>query len=70
MARKHKNYDVDEVVRALRRKKDLRINEVNRVVTINSTPKDGVSDIGNGTRGKIDFLTNYKRWVKLYDSWR
>ena len=64
MARKHK---VDEVLRTLGQKNDISIfsNSIqilkNKICTKNGVipnPKKK-NDLGNGSWGKIDFLTNY-----------
>lgn len=68
MARKH---NVDEVVRSLRKKNDVQIDTNTKTVsiivsrvyipalmkTINNPKYTG--DLGNGSWGKIDFLTKY-----------
>ena len=67
MARK--NYSIDEVLKSLRRKKDIRINgtviciltdEVwdNKKNCLITNPEKSF-DLGNGSWGKIDFLTNH-----------
>ena len=52
MARK--NYSEDEVLRSLSKKNSININRVSKTLTVNTT-----GDLGNGSWGKIDFLTNY-----------
>ena len=71
MARKHK---MDEVLRALGRKKDIRIFS-NRIQILKDKilTKDGVipnprkkHDLRNGSWAKIDFLTNYQGFYINY----
>lgn len=66
MARK--NYKIDEVLRILGRKQDLRIKGSTLfILTDKILDKDGnsmsnperVNDLGNKSWGKIDFLTHY-----------
>lgn len=57
-----KLYSEDEVLRALSKKRDVRVNRNNREVYLltGSNPHYPKSDdLGNGSWGKIDFLTNY-----------
>ena len=68
MARKH---NLDEVLRTLARKNDIRVNSETKTIRILSdyvwnrkTGKDIINpkkkfDLGNGSWGKIDFLINY-----------
>ena len=71
MARKHK---IDEVLRTLGRKNDIRIFS-NRIQILKDKiwTKDGAidnprkkHDLGNGSWGKIDFLTNYHGYYINY----
>lgn len=54
MERKNKGYVEHEIVAQLNKKSDLRI--VGKQI---QELKEGRGDVGNGTRGKIDFLVNY-----------
>lgn len=58
MDRKVKGYTEDQVLRSLKSKADLRI--VGKQI---QELKNGKGDIGNGTRGKIDFLVKYCGYV-------
>lgn len=65
MTRKH---TMDEVVRSLSKKRDCKIDLKRQVIEIltkseKSTP---TNDLGNGSWGKIDFLCNYKGFVKIF----
>lgn len=53
MARKQ--YVEDEVLRILSRKRDVKIDTQRKVVQV----KRGSIEVGNGSWGKIDFLSNY-----------
>lgn len=58
MARK--NYSVDEVIKALSRKSDVRVNSTTQeVVVVKSSSKHAKCDLGNGSWGKIDYLVNH-----------
>lgn len=59
MARKNK-YRVDEVLRSLSKKHDVRINGTD-ILVLNgkSKKKPKQHDLGNGSWGKIDYLVNY-----------
>lgn len=61
MDKKSRNYNEDEVLQALRRKSDLRV--VGKQI---QELREGKGDIGNGTRGKIDFLTKYCGYSHFY----
>lgn len=50
-----KQYTQDEVIRILNRKQDCKIDSNRRLLTINKSKP--VNDLGNGSWGKIDFLT-------------
>src|SRR5512133_1607272 len=56
MARKL--YTADEVLRSLSRKNDCQISTHHRIIQI-LQPRQ-YNDLGNGSWGKIDFLTNVK----------
>ena len=66
MARKHK---MDEVLRALAKKHDCRIQS-NIIYVLNGDsiePKFQLSnDLGNGSWGKIDFLVNHCGFRQMY----
>ena len=67
MARKNK-YQVDEVLRSLAQKHDVKINADVKVVEV-LTGKDAkfqaFNDLGNGSWGKIDYLVNYCNWRQI-----
>lgn len=66
MARK--NYQIDEVLRSLSKKNDCRImtDRTVRILTGNGRK----NDLGNGSWGKIDFLTNHCGFTLIYmGSW-
>lgn len=65
MARK--NYTVDEVLRDLSKKKDVRVNGGTIEVLMPGSNKRQ-HDIGNGTNGKIDFLVNHNNYKRYYVS--
>lgn len=48
-----KNYNEQEVLKSLFKKKDIKIS--NKSITVSRVH----NDVGNGSWGKIDFLTNY-----------
>lgn len=52
MTRKH---DVDEVIRSLSKKNEVKINPYEKIVKVLSNQ----TELGNGSWGKIDFLTNH-----------
>lgn len=58
-----KNYEESKVVEQLNRKADLRVvgKQIQHL-------KDGKGDVGNGTKGKIDFLTKYCGYTYFYVS--
>lgn len=60
MARK--NYKVDEVIRALSNKQGCNINLFNKTITIDKNH----NTIGNGSWGKIDFLTKTQGFIQFY----
>ncbi|SBV91735.1 hypothetical protein [uncultured Dysgonomonas sp.] len=75
MSRKH--YSEDEVIRVLSKKNDIRILKVNKEIRILSdkiVTSNGIStrnpnkrfDLGNGSWGKIDYLTKFHG----YDIWK
>ena len=61
MEKKKKGYSEEDVLRSIRRKADLRI--VGKQI---QELKEGKGDVGNGTRGKIDFLIKYCGYVHYY----
>lgn len=62
MARKH---TMDEVIRSLSKKKDVKVDPNLKVVEILNTPFKS-NDLGNGSWGKIDFLVNHLGFQKVY----
>ena len=66
--RKNK-FQVDEVLRALGKKHDIRINSDVKVIEVLSGKdvKYPVKhDVGNGSWGKIDYLCNYNGWRQIF----
>jgi hypothetical protein len=64
-------YNEEDVLKQLERKHDLRIygkqiRELKREPGIGGTTAKG--DVGIKTRGKIDFLTNYRGYTHIYVS--
>lgn len=67
MARKQHN--LDEVLRSLSKKHDVKVDE--RTSTIYVLSKDSPirkDDLGNGSWGKIDFLMHYQGFELLHVS--
>ena len=65
MARKQHN--LDEVLRSLSKKHDVKVDE--RTSTISVLSKDSPirkDDLGNGSWGKIDFLVNHQGFKLLH----
>lgn len=69
-----KNYTIDEACAGLSKKNDVRINgSVIEILTDKITTKEGNvidnpkkrNDIGNGSWGKIDYLTKYCGFVLI-----
>lgn len=64
-----KKHNIDEVLRKLSLKHDVRINSDVKVIEV-LTGKDpkfpAAHDIGNGSWGKIDFLVNHCGWRQIY----
>lgn len=58
------NYNEYDVIRILKRNSDINISEYNKTITI----KQNSTKIGNGTRGKIDYLINYCDYTVIYDN--
>lgn len=56
MARKH---NVEEVLRSLSKKHDVKISQKEEVFILNQKLKESKNDLGNGSWGKISFLVNY-----------
>lgn len=62
MAKTH--YDEASVIRSLSRKNSVHINSVNKTIEV---VKDN-NDVGNGSWGKIDYLTKIHNYVVLFVS--
>lgn len=62
MARKH---TVDEVIRSLSKKKDVRVDLKLKVVELLNSPFKN-NDLGNGSWGKIDYLVNHAGFQKVF----
>ena len=56
-------YDEANVLRSLARRKGININRSSKIIEISSN----ASDVGNGSWGKIDYLTNYCGWFARVD---
>jgi len=63
MEKVNKGYTEDQVLMALRGKADLRIvgKQIQQL-----TEGRAKGDVGNGTRGKIDFLTKFCGYTHFY----
>lgn len=61
MDKENKGYSEEGVLLALRRKADLRVvgKQIQQL-------KEGKGDVGNGTRGKIDFLIKHLGYSHFY----
>jgi hypothetical protein len=67
MARK--KYQLDEVLQALSKKKDLQINATEKVIyVLNYKARNRTNDIGNKSLGKLDYLTKVHRFSVLWVS--
>ena len=63
-----KNYKIDEVLRSLSQKHDIKINTDVQVIEVLSgkDPKfQTFHDVGNNSWGKIDFLVNHCGWSQI-----
>lgn len=61
MERTNKGYTEDQVLLDFRKKADLRV--VGKQI---QELKEGKGDVGNGTRGKIDFLVKFCGYTHFY----
>jgi len=61
----NKAYDEATVIKQLSAKHDIRINVQNGVINI-LREGYGKSDIGIKSKGKIDFLTNFKGYTTFF----
>ena len=61
---------IDEVIRSLSKKRDVKINTSNKEVNIVKQDDTYANqDLGNGSWGKIDYLVNYCGYrVYFYDA--
>lgn len=57
------NYNEHDVIRILRRNSDINVSEYNKTITV----KQNSTKVGNGLRGKIDYLINYCDYKVDYD---
>lgn len=67
MTRKLKHTE-DEVLKALSRKRDARVNRITKEIYILTGTNPQYSrnnDLGNSSWGKIDFLVNYCGYSKI-----
>lgn len=56
-----KQHNLDEVIRSLSKKKDVKIDVTGKVVfVLKRESVHAVKDLGNKSWGKIDFLCNYQ----------
>jgi hypothetical protein len=63
MARKH---SVDEVLEALKKKKDCKIDSQEKIISVLQNKTHGkTNDLGNKSWGKIDYLTKYCGYTLL-----
>jgi len=60
-----KNYTEEDVIWTLSRKSDVRIQGKQVLVMKGSAAKN---DIGNGSKGKIDFLCRHKGYTLVFTS--
>jgi len=58
MKQTNRNYDEFNVVGTLNKKHDCRVSGANKKIEILKEP-NGKGDIGNKSKGKIDFLSKY-----------
>lgn len=68
MSNSKKKYSEDEVIMKLRRKSDCRVLQDERIVMVltGQSPKSPKShDLGNGSWGKIDYLTKHCGYRKV-----
>lgn len=63
----NKKYDEDTVVRQLSQKHDVRVNMVTGTIEILRDPY-GKSDIGIKSKGKIDYLVNFRGFKVFFTS--
>lgn len=63
MEKKNKGYTEEQVLYSLRKKNDIRVVG-KQIQELSSDRAKG--DIGNGTRGKIDFLVKYHGYAHFY----
>lgn len=59
---KKKTYDEVSVVKALNRKRDVKVSQYDKKIEVTI----GTTDCGNGTWGKIDYLVHYHGYVQLW----
>lgn len=59
--RKNRNYEVDEVLKILNKNNDIKIIKKDINILIDTS-------VGNGTWGKLDFLTGYQGYQIKYVS--
>lgn len=59
---KKKTYDEVGVIKALNRKKDVKVSQYDKKIEVTR----GTTDCGNGTWGKIDYLVHYCGYVQLW----
>lgn len=53
-------YNESSVLMSLSRKKDIKVDPIQRDIKIlNASASSKNNDLGNGSWGKIDYLTNY-----------
>ena len=65
MARK--NYSVDEVLKQLYRKHDVKIDSNQKIVRVLcNESRTKINDLGNNSWGKINFLVNYCGYYQFF----
>lgn len=62
---KESKYNEADVAKSLSKKKDAKI-DVNKKLIVLSHGHSMTGDIGIGSKGKIDFLTKYCGWTKMW----
>lgn len=59
-----KNYQELDVLNQLKKKRDVIVDPIMATVTVNRGRKR-LNDLGNGSWGKIDYLTNHRKYTLL-----
>jgi len=61
MEKKTRGYTEEGVLAQLKRKSDLRVVD-KKILQL----REGKGDVGNGTKGKISFLTKYCGYIHIF----